>query len=62
MIEVMTVGGYRKLIHTKHVVTINELSEKGKSNTVIVLDTGEAVFVANTFDEISSLITKEENS
>lgn len=58
MIEVVTVNGYKRLIHSKYIVTVGELSEGGRSNTVITLNTGETIFVANSYSDVKALISE----
>lgn len=62
MIEVVTVNGFRKSINVKSISTINELRNTGKSNTVIVLMSGETVFVDDTYDLVMLQLEEKRDS
>ncbi|QVY62938.1 flagellar FlbD family protein [Cytobacillus gottheilii] len=49
MIEVCAVNGCRRLIRVDNIVQVAELPEGKNSNVVIVLTTGETVFVADDY-------------
>lgn len=53
MIEVCTVNGFRRAINPISISTVNECSQRmGKSNSVIVMQSGETIFCDDTYDAI----------
>jgi uncharacterized protein YlzI (FlbEa/FlbD family) len=56
MIEVSTVNGWRRMLNTRWIVSISELSGETGSNTVISLSNGETVFVKDAYENVIDLI------
>lgn len=54
MIEVVTTNGFRRSVHPYYIVTIAELRNSGRSNSVITLSNGESVFVDDTYESVKA--------
>lgn len=50
--EVVTTNGFRRSINPDYVVTVGELKNNGRSNTVINLTNGENIFVDDRYEEV----------
>ena len=56
MIEIHTTNGYRKYVNVMHIVEVAELSENKKASTVVILTTGEKIFVRDLYEDVRSQI------
>lgn len=52
MIELTTVGGYKRSILADRVIEIAELPAEQRSSTVIKLTNGETIFVKNSYKKV----------
>ncbi|MDA9472673.1 flagellar FlbD family protein [Enterococcus sp. 5H] len=52
MIELTTVGGYKRSILADRVIEIAELPAEKRSSTVIKLTNGETIFVKNSYEKV----------
>lgn len=51
MIEFVTINGFRRAVQPEQIASVSEIG-KGRSNSVVTLNNGEVLFVANTYDDI----------
>ncbi len=58
MFEIMEVNGRRRTIRKEAVISIGELGDSVKSNTVITLSNNETIYTTETYDHIKSLVSK----
>ncbi|USL89273.1 hypothetical protein vBBceSLY1_00054 [Bacillus phage vB_BceS_LY1] len=56
MIELTTVNGFRRLVNVKGIASISELKGNSGSNAVVVLESGETIFVADTYEDIKAQV------
>ena len=61
MIEVVSTNGFRRMINPTYIVTIAELRNNGRSNTVITLPDGDKAFVDDTYDNVKASIKEVKN-
>ena len=62
MIEIVTTNGFRRMVKASEIVSIGELRNNGRSNTVIVTKQGDTIFADDTYDNLKRLyegVTKE---